>query len=230
MLTIGDKFPDFQLTAVKGGSAGLSGPGKTFFEVTKDYSSESSFCQISLDTDPLKWKLIFFWPKDFTFVCPTEVIDYDKYYAEFGSRNTMVYGVSTDSEFAHLSWRMFNKELQNISIPLLSDAKRELSTALGIIDKQMGVALRASFILDPSNIIRWVSVHDTSVGRNPKEALRVLDALLTGELCESSWEKGDPPLFPQELFDDAIGLLDKSIGLLQSHALEYEERKFKKKS
>jgi peroxiredoxin (alkyl hydroperoxide reductase subunit C) len=138
--------------------------------------------------------VVFFWPKDFTFVCPTEIAAFGKLNREFSDRDAVVYGVSTDSEFVHLAWRQNHADLKGLPFPMLADIKRELSTALGILDKQEGVALRATFIVDPEGVIRFVSVNDLSVGRNPQEVLRVLDALQTDELCPCNWQKGEPVL------------------------------------
>ena len=174
MLTIGDTFPAFQAKAV-------SGANKDFIDV-----SETSY--------PGKWKVVFFWPKDFTFVCPTEIAAFGKLNKEFVERDAVVYGVSTDSEFVHLAWRQSHADLKALPIAMLADLKRELSTALGILDKSEGVCLRATFIVDPEGIIRFVSVNDLSVGRNPQEVLRVLDALQTDELCPCNWQKGEEVL------------------------------------
>ena len=103
----------------------------------------------------------------------------------------MIYGVSTDSEFVHLAWRQNHADLKNLPFPMLSDITRELSTALGVLDTREGVAKRATFIVDPDGIIRFVYVTDMSVGRNPQEVLRVLDALQTDELCPCNWQKGE---------------------------------------
>ena len=176
MLTIGDKFPAFDLKAVVS-----TDPKKAFTEIT-DRSDEG------------KWKVVFFWPKDFTFVCPTEIAAFGKLNGDFEDRDAVVYGVSTDSEFVHLAWRQNHADLKELPFPMLADIKRELSTALGILDKQEGVALRATFIVDPEGVIRFVSVNDLSVGRNPQEVLRVLDALQTDELCPCNWQKGDAVL------------------------------------
>jgi peroxiredoxin (alkyl hydroperoxide reductase subunit C) len=198
MLTVGDKFPSFNLVAVKGGLEGLKGP-------------DNSFTNISNNSDIGKWKIIFFWPKDFTFVCPSEVVDFNRLYNDFISRNAVIYGISTDSEYAHLNWRLHDEELVNISIPLLSDSNRVLTETLGILDNKAGAASRATFIVDPDDIIQWITVNPLNIGRNPEEVLRVLDALLTGELCPSSWNKGDSTLNPQDVFDHAISLLDRTI-------------------
>jgi alkyl hydroperoxide reductase subunit AhpC len=176
MLTIGDKFPSFDLKAV------VSTDPKTAFK------------QISDTSDAGKWKIVFFWPKDFTFVCPTEIAAFGKLNGEFKDRDAVVYGVSIDSEYVHLAWRQNHPDLKALPFPILSDLKRELSEALGILDKNEGVALRATFIVDPDGIVRFVSVNDLSVGRNPQEVLRVLDALQTDELCPCNWQKGEDVL------------------------------------
>jgi alkyl hydroperoxide reductase subunit AhpC len=176
MLTIGDKFPSFDLKAV----------------VSTD--PKKAFAQINDKSDEGKWKIVFFWPKDFTFVCPTEIAAFGKLTGDFEDRDAVVYGVSTDSEFVHLAWRQNHADLKDLPFAMLADIKRELSAGLGILDKQEGVALRATFIVDPEGVIRFVSVNDLSVGRNPQEVLRVLDALQTDELCPCNWQKGEPVL------------------------------------
>jgi alkyl hydroperoxide reductase subunit AhpC len=115
-------------------------------------------------------------------VCPTEIAAFGSLTGEFQKRGTQLLGGSTDSEFVHLAWRQHHPDLKELPFPMLADIKRELCDALGILDPQEGVAQRATFIVDPENIIRFVSVNDLSVGRNPNEVLRVLDALQTGEL------------------------------------------------
>ena len=110
---------------------------------------------------------------------------------EFADRDCVVYGLSTDNEYVHLAWRTHNEDLKNLAIPMLSDIKRELSNELGIIHKEDGVCLRATYIVDPEQVIRFVSVYDMSVGRNPHEVLRTLDALQSDELCPCNWNKGD---------------------------------------
>jgi len=176
MLTIGDVFPAFDVKGV----------------VSID--PKTAFATFNSQTDAGKWKVVFFWPKDFTFVCPTEIAAFGKLNGEFNDRDTVVYGVSTDSEFVHLAWRQNHEDLRELPFPMLADIKRELSTALGILDKTEGVCLRATFIVDPEGVIRFVSVNDLSVGRNPQEVLRVLDALQTDELCPCNWQKGEAVL------------------------------------
>jgi peroxiredoxin (alkyl hydroperoxide reductase subunit C) len=176
MLTIGDKFPSFDLQAV----------------VSTD--PKAAFRRINDKSDAGKWKVVFFWPKDFTFVCPTEIAAFGKLNKEFAERDAVVYGASIDSEYVHLAWRQNHADLKALPFPMLADLKRELSSSLGILDRGEGVALRATFIVDPEGIIRFVSVNDLSVGRNPQEVLRVLDALQTDELCPCNWQKGEDVL------------------------------------
>lgn len=173
MLTIGDKLPHFDVPAVVS-----TDPDKAFERITSE-------------SDQGKWKVVFFWPKDFTFVCPTEIAAFGKLNGEFNDRDAVVYGVSTDSEYVHLAWRRSHPDLKALPFPMLADIKREISNAFGVLDRKEGVALRATFIIDPENVIRFVSVNDLNVGRNPKEVLRVLDALQTDELCPCNWQKGD---------------------------------------
>ena len=176
MLTVGDRFPSVSLTGV------VSNDTASAFQPFDDQSVRG------------KWRVVFFWPKDFTFVCPTELAAFGKLAESFADRDAQVLGVSTDSEFVHLAWRRSHDDLQELPFPMLSDIKRELSQALGILDKRAGVCLRATFIVDPEGVIRFVSVNDLNVGRNPQEVLRVLDALQTDELCPCNWQKGDDVL------------------------------------
>ena len=176
MSGIGQRFPEFALTGV------VSSDAATAF---KAFTHESF---------PGKWQVVFFWPKDFTFVCPTEIAAFGKLEREFRARDAQLLGVSVDSEFVHLAWRRERAELKGLPLPMLSDIKRELSTALGILDPQAGVAQRATYIVDPQGVIRFVYITDLSVGRSPEEVLRVLDALQTDELCPCNWQKGEETL------------------------------------
>lgn len=176
MLTVGDRLPEFALEAVVGTDKGRE------------------FAQLTQKSFPGKWLVVFAWPMDFTFVCPTEIAEFGKRNSEFEDRDTQVLGMSTDTHFVHLAWRRDHEDLRSLPYPMLADTKRELSTALGILHKQEGVPLRATFIVDPQGIIRFASVNDLSVGRNVDEVLRVLDALQTGELCPCNWKAGEPTL------------------------------------
>src|SRR3546814_10618874 len=106
----------------------------------------------------------------------------------------LLVGVSTDSEFVHLAWRQSREDLGKVGFPWLADIKKQLATACGVLDDGEGVALRATFIVDPEGVIRYSAVNDLSVGRSPDEVLRVLDALQTDELCPRNWKKGDETL------------------------------------
>ena len=176
MLTITDKFPKFSLDAV----------------VSLEKGSE--FKTITSDDYPGKWRVVFFWPKDFTFVCPTEIAAFGKKNRDFAERDAQVLGVSTDNEYVHVAWRKNHPDLKDLPFPMLSDIKHDLVKALGILHPTEGVAMRATFIVDPQGIIRFVSVTDLDVGRNVDEVLRVLDALQTDELCPCNWQKGQPTL------------------------------------
>ena len=176
MRGIGSQFPEFKLTGV------VSNDINTAF---KDVDSKNYVG---------KWKIVFFWPKDFTFVCPTEIAAFGALNREFEDRDAAVFGVSTDSEFVHLAWRKDKAELSDLPFPMLADIRRELTTELGILDEAEGVAQRATYVVDPEGIIRFVYVTDLNVGRSPEEVLRVLDALQTDELCPCHWQAGEETL------------------------------------
>ena len=176
MSGIGQRFPGFALTGV----------------VSSD--AAKAFQPFTHESFPGKWQVVFFWPKDFTFVCPTEIAGFARLDKEFQARDAQLLGVSIDSEYVHLAWRRARAELASLPFPMLSDIKRELTRALGILDPEAGVAQRATFIVDPRGVVRFVYVTDLSVGRNPDEVLRVLDALQTDELCPCNWRKGDDTL------------------------------------
>jgi len=176
MLGVGQKFPDYSLTA------------------TVSLDMKNAFKTITNNDYAGKWKVYFFWPKDFTFVCPTEIAAFGKINKEFLDRDAQILGGSTDSEFVHHAWRTHHEDLKNLPFPMLADVKRELTSALDILDPDAGVAQRATYIVDPDGIIRFAYVTDLSVGRNPQEVLRVLDALQTDELCPCNWQKGEETL------------------------------------
>ena len=171
MLTVGDKLPEFKTLAC----VGLD-KGKEFKEVSnKDYAG--------------KWLVLYFYPKDFTFVCPTEIVEFDKAVKDFADRDAVVVGGSTDNEFSHLAWRNSHADLKGLKHALIHLTPK-FGGELGVIRDGAGVALRVTFIVDPDGIIRHVSAYDLSVGRNVKELVRTLDALQTDELCPCNWEKG----------------------------------------
>lgn len=176
MLTVGDKFPEFNLKAT----------------VAID-SLDTAFANIDNNTYKDKWSLVFFYPKDFTFVCPTEIKGFGDLNEQFNDRDCQVMSASTDSEFVHLAWRRDHKDLKELPFPMLADINKDLCRALGILDDE-GVARRAAFLVDPEGVIRFVYVTEGSVGRNPSEVLRVLDALQTDELCPCNWKQGEETL------------------------------------
>jgi len=176
MLGVGQKFPPFSLKAT----------------VSTDLNN--AFTDVSQASYAGKWLVVFFWPKDFTFVCPTEISAFGDMNGEFAKRKAQVLGASIDSEFVHLAWRQQHKDIKNLPFPMLADIKRELSQALGILDPAEGVAQRATYIVDPEGVIRFASVTDLNVGRNVEEVLRVLDALQNGGLCPCNWRPGEKTL------------------------------------
>lgn len=177
MLTIGDRFPSLTVSVQQGDALPA---GET----------------LDLGKQDGRWKIVFFWPKDFTFVCPTEIIGYGDLTREFEDRDAQLIGASTDSDFVHHAWRKADQRLAACDFPWIADNKRELAEALGILDKNEGVALRATFVVDPDNIIQHVTVNGLNVGRNPSETLRILDALQTDELCPCNWQEGQEVLRP----------------------------------
>ena len=178
MLGVGQKFPEFELTA------------------TVATDQKNAFKKITSDDYKGKWKVYFFWPKDFTFVCPTEIVGYGELKAAFEDRDAVLIGASTDTAHVHFAWRRSDEQLAQADFPWIADNKKELAEALGIIDRAEGVAYRATFIVDPDNVIQHVTVNGLNVGRNPAEALRVLDALQTDELCPCNWTPGEEVLKP----------------------------------
>jgi peroxiredoxin (alkyl hydroperoxide reductase subunit C) len=176
MRTVGERFPSFRLQAVVG-----TEPGREFQDIDDRYHAD-------------RWKVFFYWPMDFTFVCPTEIAEFGRRSADFQKRGAEILGVSTDTHYVHLAWRTHEPMLRDLPFPMLADTQRELATALGVLHPTEGVALRATFIVDPEGIIRHVTVNDLSVGRNVDETLRVLDALQTGGLTPCNWKAGDPTL------------------------------------
>lgn len=176
LLNVGSQFPQFNKTAV----VSLE-KGKEFADLSSD----------QLINDDNQWTVMFWWPKDFTFVCPTEIAEFNNAFGEFRDRDTTLIGASTDSEFVHLAWRKDHDDLRGLKFPMLADTSKSLAEELGILEANEKIAYRATFIIDPQGIIRWVSVNDLSVGRNVNEVIRVLDALQTDELCPCNWEKGE---------------------------------------
>jgi len=171
MKTVGEKIEKFSVTGVKPGFNNHEEDGKSAFETL----TEESF--------PGKWKVIYFYPKDFTFVCPTEIVGFAKLAEQFNDRDAILLSGSTDNEFCKLAWRREHKDLDRLNHWQFADTTGDLIDQLGVRDRAAGVALRATFIVDPDNVIQHVSVNNLNVGRNPEEVLRTLDGLQTDELC-----------------------------------------------
>jgi peroxiredoxin (alkyl hydroperoxide reductase subunit C) len=177
MKTVGDKLEKFVVTGVNPGS-------DKFFDIT-----ENSFSG--------KWKVIVYYPKDFTFVCPTEIVAYDKLFQDFEDRDAVLLTGSTDNEFCKLAWQNAHPDLKKIKHIQFADTQREelsLINQLGVFYSPAGAALRATFIVDPSNEIQHVTVNNLNVGRSPEETLRILDACQTGELCPCNRQVGGETL------------------------------------
>jgi peroxiredoxin (alkyl hydroperoxide reductase subunit C) len=173
MLTVGDKFPAFQSHCCVG-------------------ANKDSLKQISNADLKGKWGVYFFYPKDFTFVCPTEIAEFNKRLGDFHDRDAEVIGGSTDNEFSHLAWCQSHDDLKGLKFPLIGAQK--LAADLGIIDPTESVCLRATFVVDPHGIIQFAAANSLSVGRSVDEIIRVLDALQTDELCPCNWKKGEATL------------------------------------
>jgi len=182
MKTVGDTLETFKVIGVK--------PG---FNLPEE-NGVSAFEEITQSSFPGKWKVIYFYPKDFTYVCPTEITGFNKLAAQFAERDAIVMGGSVDNEHVKLAWRRENAELDRLEHYQFGDTSGSLIDQLGIRERSEGVALRATFIVDPDNIIQHVSVNNMNVGRNPEEILRILDALQTDALCPCNRDIGGATL------------------------------------
>jgi peroxiredoxin (alkyl hydroperoxide reductase subunit C) len=179
MKTVGDKIESFVITGIKPGQ-----PEDAFFDIT-----EKSF--------PGKWKVIVYYPKSFTFVCPTEIVAYDKLAQDFEDRDAVLLTGSTDNEFCQVAWQKNHPELKVITHNQFADTRRDelsLVNQLGVFFNPAGAALRATFIVDPNNVIQHVTVNNLNVGRSSEETLRVLDACQSGELCQCNRQIGQDTL------------------------------------
>ena len=165
-IKLGQEVPDFQSDAYVNGN----------------------FKKISLSDFKGKWKVIFFYPLDFTFVCPTEIKGFAARESEFHELNAVIIGASTDSQHSHKAW--FERDLPEVKYPIIADTNHNVSRLFGVLKEDQGIAYRGTFIIDPDNILRYVVVSDLSVGRSVAETLRVLAALQTGELCPIEWTPG----------------------------------------
>jgi peroxiredoxin (alkyl hydroperoxide reductase subunit C) len=164
------------------------------FKATAYVAATDEFKEVSLDDYKGKWLYFYFYPMDFTFVCPTEIAATDKMLDEFRDRDCEILTCSTDSHFVHKGWCEAKDELKGLQHPMLADITKRVSMDYGVLLPEKGVALRGSFLIDPDGVIRWANVNDLSVGRNIDEVLRVLDALQTDEMCPCNWKKGEATL------------------------------------
>lgn len=170
MVNVGEQAPDFSgVTAYKAGE----------------------FVKLSLSDFRGKWVVFFFYPRDFTFVCPTEIREFAKLEPEFEKCNCVIFACSTDSEWSHKNW--FERDLKEVNYPVLADVTQEISRSYNVLGSD-GAAFRGTFIIDPEGVLRWMMVSDNSVGRSVKETLRALRALQSGELCPVEWEPGQQTL------------------------------------
>ena len=187
-LQIGQQAPDFKSTAVVG----------------------SDFAEIELSNFRGRWVVLFFYPLDFTFVCPTEITAFSDGVGEFREAGAELLGCSVDSQFSHLAWKNLPRDrggLGDVEFPLLADLTKSIGRDYGVLDEDAGITYRGVFIIDPQGKIRFQLVHDLGVGRNPKEVLRVLKAIQHtdeyGEVCPVGWEPGDATMKP-----DPVGSIE----------------------
>ena len=175
---VGESAPGFALDALVGTEKG------------------KEFRQVTLSEFRGKWVVLFFYPMDFTFVCPTEIKGFSQAAGAFRKLNAVLLGASTDSKYSHLAW-VQRGDLGALQFPLLSDLKKETAVSYGCLDEQSGVPLRALYIIDPEGVLQYQVVHNLDVGRSVDETLRVLEALQTGSLCPLGWKPGQKTI-PKE--------------------------------
>ena len=176
---VGKPAPDFEVVA---------------YDRRKDGDEEAQFPTIKLSDYRGKWVCLFFYPRDFTFVCPTEIVSFNTALDEFEDRDCAVLTGSTDSEYTHKGWCDAHEDLGKLKFPMLADTNQKLARAFGVLDEDAGLANRGIYLIDPQGVVRWMAVHDLSVGRNVEEVLRVLDALQTDKLCPCNWKAGESTL------------------------------------
>lgn len=183
MLSVGDRFPDYSLPACV------------------DNDPERAFSVVSSSDHSGQWRVVFFWPYDFTFVCPTEIAAFGRLDDQFRENECQILGVSADSKFVHYAWRVSHPDLQDLPFPMLADTGRELITACGVMTSG-GIADRATFLIDPDGIIQFAMVTPMAVGRNPEEVLRILHAVRSGQMVACNWLPGDEPLDAAKIMAD----------------------------
>jgi len=179
-----DDFNDMVFYPLQVGS-----PAPTFR--CEAFMPDGKFEHVALEDYKGKWVVLFFYPLDFTFVCPTEIVEFNKHTGDFEKENAQILGISVDSVYSHQAW---SKDLGQLSFPILADMTKEVSMDYGVLLEDKGIALRGTFIIDPEGILKHVTVNDLPIGRSVKETLRVLRAAQSGELCPVGWEKGEKTL------------------------------------
>lgn len=150
------------------------------------------FKTLSLDDYKGKWLVLFFYPLDFTFVCPTEIRSFSDLYPKFKEVGAEVVGCSVDSKFSHKAW--MEQDLKGLKIPLLSDITKEISRAYGVLNYEGGVAFRGTFIISPDGLVKSATINDLGIGRSIEETYRTLQAAQTGKLTPCGWKPGDKTL------------------------------------
>ncbi len=177
-LQVGKQAPNFEMDAVM--------PNKSFGKVSLEENMKKE-----------KWTVLFFYPMDFTFVCPTEITEMSDYLDEFDELDARVIGVSTDTIYTHLAWINTEREkngLGQLQYPLAADHNHQIAQKFGVLVEEEGIAQRALFIISPKGELQYMVVHHNNIGRDVEEVLRVLQALQTGGLCPASWRPGDETL------------------------------------
>lgn len=153
---------------------------------------KGKFVKIKSEDYKGKWLVLFFYPRDFTFICPTELTGFAKHKAEFKKLNAEVVAASTDSEHSHKAW--FERDLKEVDYPIIADTNHRISKDYDVLEEEKGESQRGTFIIDPEGMVRYIVVSDSGVGRSVNETLRVLEALQTGELCPLEWTPGKKTL------------------------------------
>jgi len=175
---VGHLAPDFSVQA---------------YDRSKD-NTDGQFTQVNLGDLRGKWVCLYFYPLDFTFVCPTEIVQFNESLSQFADRNCVVLTASTDSVFSHKGWCDSHPDLSKMKHLMLADTAHTLSSAYGVLKEDQGIAYRGTFLINPAGVVRWVSINDLPVGRNVDEVLRVLDALQTDKLTPCNWKRGETTL------------------------------------
>jgi peroxiredoxin 2/4 len=174
------------------GNPAPSFTAQAYLKAWESAENPLGFKQAGLDDYKGRWLVLFFYPLDFTFVCPTEITAFNERLGDFESRNAQLLGCSIDSQFVHKAW-VERGDLGALNFPLVADLTKDIAADYGILTKD-GFALRGLFIVDPKGVLQYAVVHNTDVGRNVDETLRVLDALQCGGLCPANWKKGEQTL------------------------------------